>query len=387
MQTQKSIVLKRNMKKVLTSLLPMVKKKINNKINQIKSSIMRKIIPNKLKKKRITPKRISNRTLKSLENNSRVITSKNIINTPKIVINKPQIVTKPEVATMPKIVNKAKKVNKPKIVDKSEMVSNKKYKYKNRGIRQLKKLFDSKKKNYMDYDDEEHKGIRDLEYLMEEISEDNEDYYKPERVKNAFKNDTGDYNYIVYESRGSKYYESLEEYFSKIKPYLENMIRNYISIGEWKIQLAISTQFISSRNPEQFRIRQSNSENIQIMTGSDINDAVNNLLITLKENYINDLARMEGSEYNFERVVLVRYKLHKISLRRGGSYIDSPKWIKNKKGTINPKNEDDKCITYAIIASLNYDKIDSHPERISNLKPYINDYNWCGLQFPIQSSN
>ena len=102
----------------------------------------------------------------------------------------------------------------------------------------------------MDYDDEEYRGIRDLEYLMEEISEDNEDYYKPERVKNAFKNDTGDYNYIVYENRGSKYYESLEEYLSKIKPYLENMIRNYISIGEWKIQLAISAQFISSRNPE-----------------------------------------------------------------------------------------------------------------------------------------
>ena len=38
----------------------------------------------------------------------------------------------------------------------------------------------------MDYDDEEYRGIRDLEYLMEEISDDNEDYYKPERVKNAF---------------------------------------------------------------------------------------------------------------------------------------------------------------------------------------------------------
>ena len=109
MQTQKSIVLKRNMKKVLTSLLPMVKKMINNKINQIKSGIMRKIISNKLRKRRITPKRISNRKLRSLENNSRVIASKNIINTPKIVINKPQIVTKPEVVTMPKIVNKAKK--------------------------------------------------------------------------------------------------------------------------------------------------------------------------------------------------------------------------------------------------------------------------------------
>ena len=101
----------------------MVKKMVNKKINQIKSDIMRKIIPNKLKKRQITPKRVSNRTLKSLENNSCVIASKNIINTPKIVINKPQIVTKPEVATMPKIVNKAKKVSKPKIVDKSEIVT------------------------------------------------------------------------------------------------------------------------------------------------------------------------------------------------------------------------------------------------------------------------
>ena len=164
--------------------------------------------------------------------------------------------------------------------------------YKNRVIKQLKHLFDSKKKEYIDYDDEEYKRIRDLEYLLEEVSENDEVYYRPERVRNAFKNDTGDYNYIVYQSRGSKYYDSLEEYLSKIKPYLENMITNYISIGEWKIQSTISTKFTSSRNPEQFHIRHSYSENIEIMIGSDINDAVNNLLITLKENYFKDLSRM-----------------------------------------------------------------------------------------------
>ena len=116
---------------------------------------MRKIMPNNLKKTRNTPKRISNRTLKSLENNSRVIATKDIISTPKIVINKPQLVTKPEVVTMPKIVAKPKKVSKPKIVDKSEIVikhvdTKKKCQnydeYKNPVIRQLKHLFDSKRK-------------------------------------------------------------------------------------------------------------------------------------------------------------------------------------------------------------------------------------------------
>ena len=165
------------------------------------------------------------------------------------------------------------------------------------------------------------------------------------------------------------------------------MITDYMSIGEWKMQLAISIRFISFRNPEQFRIRHSNSKNIDIVSGSDIDDAVNNLLLTLRENYSNDLTRMDGSEYHFERVVLLRYKLHKISFRKGGSYIDSPRWIKNKHGTINPKNEVDKCIIYVIIALLNHDKIDNHPERISRLKPYINNYNWHGLEFPAQPSD
>ena len=155
-QTQRSVVLKQNMKKLMTSILPMVKNMINEKINQIKLGIMRKIMPINLKKRRNNPKRISNRTLKSLENNCRVIATKNIISTPKIVINEPSIITKPEVVTMPTIVTKPKKVSKLKTVDKPEIVKNyQKYnEYKKRVIRQLKSLFDSKKKNYIDYDDE-----------------------------------------------------------------------------------------------------------------------------------------------------------------------------------------------------------------------------------------
>ena len=218
--------------------------------------------------------------------------------------------------------------------------------------------------------------------MLEDVNEEDEDYYKPEIVNNAFKSDNGDYNYREYESRESQYYESLEEYLSKIRPYLENMIREYMSIGEWKLQLTISIKFISSRNPEQFRIRHSYSENNEIMSGTDINDAVNNLLTTLKENYINDLSRMEGSEYHFERVALLKYKLHKISLRRAGSYIDSPKWIKNK-ATINPQNKNNCCFQYALVAALNHDKINNLPEIVSNLRRYINCYNWQGIYFPV----
>ena len=66
------------------------------------------------------------------------------------------------------------------------------------------------------------------------------------------------------------------------------------------------------------------------------------------------------------------YDVNKISLNRVGSYIDSLEWLKNKKAAINPQNKKDgKCFQYAIPAALNYKQIKDHPERISKIKPFI----------------
>ena len=48
---------------------------------------------------------------------------------------------------------------------------------------------------------------------------------------------------------------------------------------------------------------------------------------------------MKGSEFIFHNIDLLYYKLHKISLDGGGSYMDSPKWLKNK-AMMNPKSND-----------------------------------------------
>ena len=95
---------------------------------------------------------------------------------------------------------------------------------------------------------------------------------------------------------------------------------------------------------------------------------------------------MKGSSYIFESIDLLEYHLNKISLNRGSSYIDSPKWLKNKKVTINSQNtEDNKCFQYAITTALNYQNINHHPERISKIKPFINNYNWTDIEFPSHS--
>ena len=100
---------------------------------------MRKIQPNKVQN---TLKRVSNRRIKSLENNFSVKTAKNIINTPKIVIEKSPIVVKPNVVTSSKIATEPKKVSKPKIVDKPKIFIEKN-KNKSRVIKQLKNTLKS----------------------------------------------------------------------------------------------------------------------------------------------------------------------------------------------------------------------------------------------------
>ena len=91
---------------------------------------------------------------------------------------------------------------------------------------------------------------------------------------------------------------------------------------------------------------------------------------------------MERSDFVFDSVQLLYYKCHWINLRRGSSYVDHPEWIKKKKAIINPKNKDDKCFQYAVIVALNYEEIELHSERVSNIKWFINKYNWKGINNP-----
>ena len=76
-----------------------------------------------------------------------------------------------------------------------------------------------------------------------------------------------------------------------------------------------------------------------------------------------------------DSIDLLYYKLHKISLNRSGSYIDSPEWLKSKKVTINPiKKKDDECFQYAVTVALNHEQINKDPKRISKIKSFIDQY-------------
>ena len=66
-------------------------------------------------------------------------------------------------------------------------------------------------------------------------------------------------------------------------------------------------------------------------------------------------------------LIFFYYNFNKTSIYRGGSYIDSPKWLKDKKSTIDLKNNKHKCFQYAATLALNFDNINNHPEKYLKL--------------------
>ena len=104
----------------------------------------------------------------------------------------------------------------------------------------------------------------------------------------------------------------------------------------------------------------SKSDNIEIIISDDADEVIKKLFDSnINQNrYQNNLQSMRGSEFVLDYVQLLHYKYHKINLNRGGSYIDSPDWIKNKKATINPINKKyNKCFQYAVTVALNHEKL------------------------------
>ena len=207
---------------------------------------------------------------------------------------------------------------------------------------------------HSDHDDLDYFGIRELENLFGDTDND-DNYYKPVLVKTSFKD-----GYKYYESRGDKDKKlSVKQYLYMIMPYLSDLINeqknNRDGSNEWKIQLNMGVNFISSNDTGEIRTFYVNSDNEEIRSGNETNEIMTKLLKSFLNNYQNkEKILRNGSNFVFESIDLLSYHIHKINLKRGKSYIKFPAWILNKRATINPKNKDNKCFQYAVTVALNH---------------------------------
>ena len=207
--------------------------------------------------------------------------------------------------------------------------------------------------------------------------------YKPILIRTEFEN-----NYLEYRSEGS-FSLTFTEYLNLIKPYLADLINEKKNKGEWKLQLTAKISFVSLKpDSDETRLMHTRSNNEETMNGSETEEIIESLYRSLLQNYNDNLQeKMKGSDFVFNGINYFYYDFNRANICKGGSYIDSPKWLKDKPSTVNQKNNDFKCFQYATTLALNFDKVTNHPERVVKVKSFIDKYNWNDINFPANKKD
>ena len=106
----------------------------------------------------------------------------------------------------------------------------------------------------------------------------------------------------------------VKEYLGLIEPYLADIINDYKSKGEWKIQLTAEINFTSLKQDfDETRIMHTKSDNTEIRIGDDTNDVIKELFKSFLQRYQEGLQeKMRGSEFEFDGVSLLYYDFNKI---------------------------------------------------------------------------
>ena len=99
-----------------------------------------------------------------------------------------------------------------------------------------------------------------------------------------------------------------------------------------EIQLTIVINFIFTKDTEEEHVMHLNKDDIKFTSYNDANELVNKLFKSLHSKYQENLeTSMKGNDFNFDSVQLLYFQYHIVNFKHGGSYIDSPGWIKRKK--------------------------------------------------------
>ena len=117
-----------------------------------------------------------------------------------------------------------------------------------------------------------------------------------------------------------------------------------------------------------------------ILSRGAIADELKNILTELM--FRIDSYAGAGSGNSFEYVKSMNVSIAKYKPFKGGSYLELDAYLNNKKCLINIKNEDDMCLKYCVLLHINLKIINKNRDRVLKYKPFLNSFNWTGIQFP-----
>ena len=174
-----------------------------------------------------------------------------------------------------------------------------------------------------------------------------------------------------------------KQYFQEINETLVDFFTKHKNIKYRMVLVCIMEKIINTKDGGIMGIEQAksyfSSETKYNLKSTNVNELIKGIV----NSFVNSIEEFNtnGSGWTFKEVEKLEIHTTEYNPNKGSSYIDLPKWIKDKKAIINIKNKDDKCFLWCILRYLHPKERDA--EWIGDLKKYENSLNTKGITFPI----
>ena len=170
-------------------------------------------------------------------------------------------------------------------------------------------------------------------------------------------------------------------FFARIFPALVALLTGELSFHQFKVSLVLKVEMTKAQGDGKRKVQQPyfSSKPYTILSQHDIENAIEEGHQRIDSQI--DKWTKEGSGWVVNRVICLYVNIAKYQPLKGSSYIELPKYLKDKKAIINVKNEDNKCLKWALLSALH--PVGSNPHRVSKYKQYENELNFAGVGFPV----
>ena len=172
-----------------------------------------------------------------------------------------------------------------------------------------------------------------------------------------------------------------DTFFNRIgKRLIELIERELKTRTSARIQTTAWIRFVRDNEEGQGRIELAfNSSMTSVYRGSETDQIVDRMIANMKFQIENPA--LLNSRFVFDEFLYLDVNFHQLNLTRGSSYLPLPDWLARKKVIVNPHNDNKECFKWSVIAAEKAGMKD--PQRVSNLRKFMDNYDWSGLEFPV----
>ena len=174
----------------------------------------------------------------------------------------------------------------------------------------------------------------------------------------------------------------LPTFFSKIKNSISGVLKKETTQRSIRSQ---TTTWIRFMKGSEYVNLAFNSRMTPVYMLNDIDSIVRSMINHMAQQVENPALKV--SKFVFDSIMHMDISMHRLNLTRGSSYILLPDWLAKKKAIINPKNLDEKCFKWSVIAALKWEEIDRDHQCVSKLRRYEGEFDWSGMSFPVSTKN